>query len=136
MEETGERSIPRLRRKAMEIAEQALPLDHSFTASNGWMQKVLERGRTCNLIMALPVTAIDESAPTINDDDKDEESPPTDLQAIDCVIRLSNYADHIGNKYLKNVVAQVSLAMTKIQHAKQLQQQQNNANSSSSPGET
>jgi hypothetical protein len=86
--------------------------------------------------MALPVTAIDESAPTINDDDEDEESPPTDLQAIDCVIRLSNYADHIGNKYLKNAVTQVSLAMTKIQHAKQLQQQQNNANSSSSPGET
>jgi hypothetical protein len=134
MEETGERSIPRLRRKAMEIAEQALPPDHSFTASNGWMQKVLERGRACNLIMGLPVTAIDESIPATNDDE-DEESPPTDLHAIGCVIRLSNYADHIGNKDLKNAVAQVSLAMTKIQHAKQLQQQ-NNANFSSSTGET
>ena len=131
MEETGEWSIPRLRRKAMEIAEQALPLDHSFPASNGWMQKVLERGRTCNLLMGLPVTAIGESVPPTNDDE-DEESPPTDLHAIDCVIRLSNYADHIGNKDLKNAVAQVSLAMTKIQHAKQLQQQQKNASSSSS----
>jgi hypothetical protein len=139
MEETGERSIARLRRKAMEIAEQTLPPDHSFTASNGWMQKVLERGRTCNLAMAMAATAIDESTSTTNDDDDnddgDEESPPTDLQAMDCVIRLSNYADHTGNRDLRNAVAQVSLAMAKIQHAKQLQQQQKNANSSSSAGE-
>jgi hypothetical protein len=90
------------------------------------------------LIMALPATAIDESAPATNDDNDegDEESPPTDLQAMDCVIRLSDYADHTGNKDLRNAVAQVSLAMAKIQHAKQLQQQQNNANSSSGAGGT
>lgn len=46
------------------------------------------------------------------------------MQATDCVVRLSHYAEYAKNKELKDAVAQVSLAKATIEQSKQLEQNQ------------
>jgi hypothetical protein len=128
MQETGETSVKELRSKAMEFAATHLPPGTPFSASNGWMQKVLERKQATQLELSVELnlsqSARAHQGGTATDDGQASLVPPTYDQAMDCVIQLSNYADHVGSKHLINAVAQVSLAMAKIQHAKQQQRQQ------------
>jgi hypothetical protein len=126
-------SMKELRTKALKIAKQTLPPDTPFAASNNWLPKVLERYSEEAALLGLPATTAttarltqppQESGPHHAPNNTMElehaspaSPPPTYDEAMDYIIRLSHYADHIRSKPMKNAVGQVSLTMAKIQHA-------------------
>ena len=115
MDETGERNKEVLKEKAKELAARVLPPERKFCGSNAWFSKFLERYGERQV--DLPAIAAIQRSPLAAVNPTPTPNQVSSMEAMDCVIKLSNYADAMGNDELKNSVARVSLAMAKIQHS-------------------